>query len=192
MVPGPYELSCQCAFASLPLAGDHRSGVHSRFLHRHHQPRQRLQPRRQRHPSDGAGGRQLLPDACRVGHPVLCGIAGGPRVDGPATQVDHIVPKAAGWTDARENLQGPEASCPRHRTPLRKGRACSRQAWCHGKPAGFASSILHMGPPWYSGPSNLTKAGASPPRTQTWLSGGCFPVTRASKPAIPPICTFTS
>ena len=57
---------------------------------------------------------------------------------------------------------------------------------------GLASSIRHGGAPSDSGPSNLTNAGASPPRIHTCESGGCLPSRGATIPARPPISIFTT
>src|ERR1039458_2603868 len=56
---------------------------------------------------------------------------------------------------------------------------------------GDASSIRQRGPPSYIGPSDLTKPGASPPRIQTDVSGGCLPRSGAIKPVRPPSSTLT-
>jgi hypothetical protein len=40
------------------------------------------------------------------------------------------------------------------------------------------------------GARDRTKAGASPSSIQTWESGGCFPISGATKPAIPPMSIF--
>src|SRR5947207_7832229 len=50
---------------------------------------------------------------------------------------------------------------------------------------GLVSSIRHAGPFGKSGPSDLTNAGAVPPRIHTCVSGGCFPTSGAIKPFTP-------
>ena len=57
---------------------------------------------------------------------------------------------------------------------------------------GLTSSIRQRGPPRYSGCSDFTNAGASPPRIHTWESGGCLPSSGARRPEIPPISTFST
>jgi hypothetical protein len=57
---------------------------------------------------------------------------------------------------------------------------------------GAASSMLQIGPPSYSGPRNLTNAGALPPTTQKLTSGGCFPIMGATAPAKPPRSVWPS
>src|SRR2546430_2710236 len=51
---------------------------------------------------------------------------------------------------------------------------------------GVDSSIRHTGPSTKNGPSNFTNAGAEPPSTQNFRSGGSFPATFAKTPAMPP------
>jgi len=40
---------------------------------------------------------------------------------------------------------------------------------------GLANSVLQIGHSSHAGPSDFTKAGATPPKTETLVSGGCFP-----------------
>src|SRR5512143_1589557 len=61
-----------------------------------------------------------------------------------------------------------------------------------GDHTGLSSSSRHVGPPGNSASSALTKAGASPPRTQTCESGGTLPRNDATAPATPGTCTFTT
>src|SRR5436305_12668336 len=51
----------------------------------------------------------------------------------------------------------------------------------------FGRSALKIGPPSYSGPSNLTNVGIVPMDIQICVSGGCLPITGATAPATPPI-----
>src|SRR6266542_134241 len=57
---------------------------------------------------------------------------------------------------------------------------------------GLTSSIRHSGPPWASGVTAFTNAGASPPRIQMCESGGILWSSEAIAPAIPGTCTFTT
>ncbi len=57
---------------------------------------------------------------------------------------------------------------------------------------GLTSSVCHTGPPMNIGACDRTKAGASPSSIQTWESGGCFPTSGATRPAIPPMSTFST
>jgi hypothetical protein len=57
---------------------------------------------------------------------------------------------------------------------------------------GGASSMRQTGPPAESGALALTNAGAVPPSTHTWESGGCLPTKGATSPTTPPSFTLTT
>src|SRR5580704_14352314 len=98
---------------------------------------------------------------------------------GFAVQVTQTGCQAEAWRYIRKNSLNRGGSRRSYRAPALDGADSIR-----GHVA-LVVAMRQMGPSSNMGPSDLRNTGASPPKIQTLVSGGCLPMIGATTPATP-------